>query len=103
LVWKDLSQDFIAELRKLETPREKHDFLSNILMPRDDPRGGCMLDFHFYTYSFAEEAGFNEEQTSALFSLMKVVLEYARGESGTTWRPFVETWGYFKEQVRVSE
>ncbi|XP_061446915.1 cilia- and flagella-associated protein 119 isoform X3 [Rhineura floridana] len=63
-------------INKTETTDDLKSLLSSLLDLQDfesNPRSAILLDLYFYTIQFCQEHGFNREQTSAFFSIVKDV------------------------------
>jgi hypothetical protein len=46
----------------------------------ENPRSAIMVDFFLYTIIFSQDQGLSPEQTSALFSILKVVFDKSFGD-----------------------
>uniref|UniRef100_A0A803SYF5 Cilia and flagella associated protein 119 n=1 Tax=Anolis carolinensis TaxID=28377 RepID=A0A803SYF5_ANOCA len=60
-----------------------HSLLAELLHLQDfesNPRSAILLDLYFYTIQFSREQGFNREQTSTFFSIVKDVHEACVGK-----------------------
>lgn len=97
LVWTDLTLDNVEEIQRSESPEDIQCLLADILHLNDwkeDSRQGILVDLYFYTLQFAKDSGFNTEQTSAWFSIIKSVHEMAVDTPYGNVEPVFE---YFKE------
>ncbi|XP_061446913.1 cilia- and flagella-associated protein 119 isoform X1 [Rhineura floridana] len=75
-MWKYLDVHSMDLINKTETTDDLKSLLSSLLDLQDfesNPRSAILLDLYFYTIQFCQEHGFNREQTSAFFSIVKDV------------------------------
>ncbi|KAH6583888.1 hypothetical protein BASA61_007797 [Batrachochytrium salamandrivorans] len=72
LVWKDMSMKQIFDYQSLKPPQESRRYLKNLFKLDDSEKDEIILDLYYYTLSFSKESDFTPEQTSALFSIIKV-------------------------------
>ncbi|KAG8433445.1 hypothetical protein GDO86_017646, partial [Hymenochirus boettgeri] len=73
-LWKDLTIEDVEILQKAKSVDEIHRALSQMLsLERNssDPRVSVLLDLYYYTVRFCQDSGFNREQTSCFFSIVK--------------------------------
>ncbi|KAE8578654.1 hypothetical protein XENTR_v10023717 [Xenopus tropicalis] len=73
-LWRDLSLHDVETLEKAKGADDIHRALSHILhldCDASDPRASVILDLYYYTVRFCQDCGFNREQTSCLFSIVK--------------------------------
>ncbi|XP_042330481.1 coiled-coil domain-containing protein 189 [Sceloporus undulatus] len=77
-MWKYLDVHSMDLINKAETTDILKSLLADLLNLQDfesNPRSAILLDLYFYTIQFSREQGFNREQTSAFFSIVKDVHE----------------------------
>jgi len=73
-IWEDIHLSDATVILSFETPQDIKNFIVkkfNIDLIKDGLRGKIILDLYYYALVFAKENGFNEEQTSAFFSIVK--------------------------------
>uniref|UniRef100_A0A670JD76 Cilia and flagella associated protein 119 n=1 Tax=Podarcis muralis TaxID=64176 RepID=A0A670JD76_PODMU len=86
-------------INKAGTTDELKSLLARLLDLQDfetNPRSTILLDLYFYTIQFCREQGFNREQTSAFFSIVKDVHEAC---VETPLPNVEECYNYFSELV----
>ncbi|CAI5790998.1 cilia- and flagella-associated protein 119 isoform X1 [Podarcis raffonei] len=98
-MWKYLDVHSMDLINKAGTTDELKSLLSRLLDLQDfetNPRSTILLDLYFYTIQFCREQGFNREQTSAFFSIVKDVHEAC---VETPLPNVEECYNYFSELV----
>ncbi|XP_046843434.1 coiled-coil domain-containing protein 189-like [Xenia sp. Carnegie-2017] len=94
LLWHDLDVQQLCVLKestdKLKTLAE----MFSLKNYKDDLKSAILLDLYFYTIQFALKNGFNDEQTSGFFSMIKSVHEMA---VETPYGNVDDVYDYFKE------
>uniref|UniRef100_A0ACB8EVP3 Uncharacterized protein n=1 Tax=Sphaerodactylus townsendi TaxID=933632 RepID=A0ACB8EVP3_9SAUR len=73
-MWKYLDVHSMDLIDKAQTTDELKSLLSELLSLQDfpsNPRSAILLDLYFYCIQFCLKQGFNREQTSAFFSIVK--------------------------------
>ncbi|XP_060112611.1 cilia- and flagella-associated protein 119 [Heteronotia binoei] len=73
-MWKYLDVHSMDLIDKAQTTDELKSLLSELFDLQDfqsNPRSAILLDLYFYSIQFCREQGFNREQTSAFFSIVK--------------------------------
>ena len=74
--------------------------LTDVNHYQDNTWSGVFVDYLYYGLAFAGERSFTEEQTSALFSILKNVFEHAFPvEPDSDSLPLEESHAFFKEQM----
>ena len=74
--------------------------LTDVNHYQDNTWSGVFVDYLYYGLAFAGERSFSDEQTSALFSILKNVFERAFPvEPDTNSLPLEESHAFFKEQM----
>ncbi|GMH46079.1 hypothetical protein BSKO_14043 [Bryopsis sp. KO-2023] len=76
LTWADIKKDHLQTLRTAEeNGKEPRDVLAYVLELSDlnDARNSIELDLYVFTFKFAQEAGFEDDQLSCLISIVKDV------------------------------
>mgnify|MGYP002803578603 CR=1 FL=1 len=94
LLWCDLD---LQQLQSLKESTDKLGTLAKIFSltnDKGDLKSAILLDLYFYTLQYAEKRGFNHEQTSGFFSIVKSVHEKA---VETPYGNVEDTYQYFKE------
>ncbi|XP_053117523.1 cilia- and flagella-associated protein 119 [Hemicordylus capensis] len=98
-MWKYLDVHAMALIDKAQTTDDLKNILSNLFNLQDfssNPRAAILLDLYFYTILFSREQGFNPEQTSAFFSIVKDIHEAC---IETPLPNVEECYSYFSELV----
>jgi len=96
-LWYDLS---LREIKQLWNCSTRDDIKKLLCSKLDfdfddlDSKQNILLDLHFHTLLFAKERKYNEEQTSAVFSIIKRTHEKA---VETPFGNLDDTFAYFKE------
>ncbi|XP_054849201.1 cilia- and flagella-associated protein 119 isoform X2 [Eublepharis macularius] len=73
-MWKYLDVHSMDLIEKAQTTDELKRLLAELFNLQDfelNPRSAILLDLYFYSIQFSREQGFNQEQTSAFFSIVK--------------------------------
>ena len=74
--------------------------LTDVNHYQDNTWSGVFVDYLYYGLAFAGERSFSDEQTSALFSILKNVFEHAFPvEPDTNSLPLEESHAFFKDQM----
>lgn len=100
LVWRDLTEERIAELDAEADPAAKLRLLSETMEVNhydDNPRSEILVDFCLYNLMFCDENDFSAAKKSAFFSIMKRVFEH--GFQSADVVPMQQSLAFFKTQV----
>ncbi|XP_072832975.2 cilia- and flagella-associated protein 119 [Pogona vitticeps] len=98
-MWKYLDVHCMDLINETQTTDDLKSLLAELLHLSDfhsNPRSAILLDLYFYTIQFSREQGFNREQTSAFFSIVKDVHEAC---VETPLPNVEECYNYFSELV----
>ncbi|XP_003227734.1 cilia- and flagella-associated protein 119 isoform X1 [Anolis carolinensis] len=98
-MWKYLDVHSMDLINAAKTTDSLKSLLAELLHLQDfesNPRSAILLDLYFYTIQFSREQGFNREQTSTFFSIVKDVHEAC---VETPLPNVEECYSYFKELV----
>mmetsp|Transcript_43279 Transcript_43279/g.67793 ORF Transcript_43279/g.67793 Transcript_43279/m.67793 type:complete len:171 (-) Transcript_43279:444-956(-) len=99
LAWTDLTLPDVQEFLATTTPEDSLEFIAKKFELSDyetNARSTITVDLYLWILSFARDAGFNEEKTSAAFTILKQTHEYATAGEG---RKVEETFKEFKKLV----
>mgnify|MGYP001230632880 CR=1 FL=1 len=94
------SMEALADARDVKSKLQILCELTDVNHYQDNTWSGVFVDYLYYGLAFAAERSFTEEQTSALFSILKNVFEHAfpiEPDSDST--PLEENHAFFKEQM----
>ena len=103
LAFTDLTIESMEALADATTVKDKLRILCELTEVnhyQDNTWSGVFVDYLYYGLAFAAERSFSDEQTSALFSILKNVFEHAFPvEPDTNSLPLEESHAFFKEQM----
>ena len=103
LAFTDLTIESMEALADATTVKDKLRILCELTEVnhyQDNTWSGVFVDYLYYGLAFASERSFSDEQTSALFSILKNVFEHAFPvEPDTNSLPLEESHAFFKEQM----
>jgi len=98
-IWKDLDLADATQISLFETPHDIKSFLQkkfNLQIKDGDIKEKIILDLYYHLIVFAKENNFNEEQTSAFFSIVK---RTHNKSIETPYGNMEESFQFFKDMV----
>jgi len=98
-IWEDIKLVDVTEIIKCEDADDLKGLICNIFdlpLHQISSKERILLDLYFHTLLFAKENNFNEEQTSAFFSIVKKTHEKA---IETPFGNLENTYNYFKSML----
>ena len=103
LAFTDLTIESMEALNDANTVKAKLQILCELTEVnhyQDNTWSGVFVDYLYYGLAFAAEQSFSDEQTSALFSILKNVFEHAFPvEPDADSNPLEENHAFFKDQM----
>jgi hypothetical protein len=96
LLWADLTLEHLDSFYQCRTVEDKLRLIGELFQLEDfeiNLKSGIVVDLYFYTLQFAQENGFNHEQTSAFFSIVNATHHKC---IETPYDNMEETYEYFK-------